>query len=125
MKQGAKCPKCGGTFTKLKDYACPLCGEALILKRIKEGQTTKNVYALKNVEVKVELPPLPENKWVFGTVKAYQEGEGWGVYVGVLLPYLTCPECKKKAFFSPTMREGSLSHKCDRCKTVTVYHFKV
>ena len=123
-KQGAKCPSCGGSFSKLKDYKCPHCRVGLTLIQVKEGQTTKNRYVLTNPPV--EAIPLPEpDHFIFGNITQEKQGDIWQVYVSVLVSQLLCPECGTSAFWFPHFKNGHVSHKCHKCKTTTVFYFKL
>lgn len=126
MKQGAKCPQCGGTFTKLNNYKCPLCETPLKLRRIKEGQTTKNVYVLIEQPKPEPVMSRPAITYIFGSVNAIEiENKKWHVYIATLLDALYCPNCKRKVIHNPTIRTGKFDHKCDRCNTITTYFFNI
>lgn len=124
MKQGAKCPQCGETFSKLKDWGCPHCKTKLVLVATKVGQRTINQYVLKD-------PPKPvvvaesNPGFIFGSINAVKlEDKKWAVYVCLRVQKVVCPECSKAALWFPDITNGSLSHKCD-CKAITEYYFRL
>lgn len=125
MKQGAKCPECGETFSKLKNWACPHCKTPLTLVQEKEGQRTKNRYVLTN-KPKEEVKPTEVDHFIYGSINIIQTGErAWEVYIALLVQTLFCPNCRRAALWYPDIKKGSLSHKCEKCKHITEYYFRL
>lgn len=124
MKQGANCPQCGGQFSKLKNRKCPHCGVGLTLRSYKEGQKQVNQYVLTEPP-KEAVEPITTDGFIFGRLNSVKGDKEWVVYVSLLVQTLYCPECGRAALWFPDLRGGSVSHKCDKCKTITVYKFKL
>lgn len=125
MKQGVNCPACGESFSKLKKWACPHCQTPLTLVQEKVGQKNVNRYILTRPP-KEDTPNRDVDHFVFGTINAVREEEQrWAVYVSLLVQTLYCPNCGRAAIWYPDIRQGNLSHKCDKCKHITVYYFRL
>ena len=132
---GPTCPACGKPFGRLVNNACPVCETPLTRTRVKEGKLNVTRYVLTTGPVVEQEPESKEEKneeliFEAAGVKIYNLGKleddlkHYRAEFTCKVQRVVCPECRLMAF-KPNQLVGEVEHKCNRCKSITLFKFDV
>lgn len=123
------CPSCGEGFGRLKKGGyCPHCRAKLELVREKKGAMQVLKYKLINEAptIKQEEPKDPDIIIDNANILIKKiEDRHWLVLYKLLPQNGVCPNCKFVLFKRPRFLEGGFQDKCDRCKHIIDFEFRI